>query len=103
MEQDQYAEVNAITPAMTRVQGALPPQVRPSYIKALISQAKSGAWQGAPAVQSALSNLPTELTAAAFEGTGWKDAVLGVAKSSGQAIPRGAPGFLARRAQNALR
>jgi len=67
MERDQYIEVNLLTPAITKVQGALPPEIRHSYIKALISQAKSGAWQGAPAARAALSTLPEELAAVAFE------------------------------------
>jgi hypothetical protein len=67
MERDQYVEVNLLTPAITKVQGALPPEIRRSYIKALISQAKSSARHGAPAARAALSNLPQELVAAAFE------------------------------------
>jgi hypothetical protein len=66
MERDQFVEVNAVTPAMIRVQDALPPQLHVSYIKALLSQSKSGAWQGAPAARSALSGLPPELAVSAF-------------------------------------
>ena len=67
MERDQYAHVNVITPAMTRVQTALPPGIRASYIRALISQSKSGAWKGAPAAKAALMNLPDALMDAAFQ------------------------------------
>lgn len=67
MERDQYVDVNVITPAMTRVQGALPPEVRASYVRALISQSKSGAWKGAPAALAALTALPDELMNSAFQ------------------------------------
>lgn len=67
MERDQYVEVNIITPAVVRVQAALPPEVRKAYVKALISQAKSRARKGAPAARAALADLPDELRISAFQ------------------------------------
>lgn len=66
MNHDQYEEVNRITPSVVRVQSALPKQVRASYVNALLKQADSGAWKGAPAARAALSTLPSELLDEAF-------------------------------------
>jgi hypothetical protein len=66
MNRDQYGDVNVLTPAATQVQGALPPDLQIPYMRALISQSKSGAWKGAPAAKAALSALPFELMDAAF-------------------------------------
>jgi hypothetical protein len=66
MNRDQFEEVNLITPAVVRVQAALPPEVRSLYISALIRQAHSDAWKGAPAAQSALLSLPSDLVEQVF-------------------------------------
>jgi hypothetical protein len=67
MERDQYVEVNVLTPAITRAQALVPGELRQKYIKALLGQANSGAYQGGPAAIAALSTLPEGLRAAAFE------------------------------------
>jgi hypothetical protein len=66
MLRDQYTEVNQITPAAVKVQQAIPTICRESYVSALLDQARSGAWQGAPAARTGLVELPHEFTAAAF-------------------------------------
>jgi hypothetical protein len=103
MERDQYIEVNLLTPAITKVQGALPPEIRHSYIKALISQAKSGAWQGS-ARRSGSALQPAEgVGSRTIRGARWKDPLLGVAKPMGQAILEAAPIFLAHGKRDNLR
>ena len=61
MRRDQYAEVNKITPAVIRTQSAIPDFLHGAYLTALLSQAESGAWYGAPAARGALRDLTDEL------------------------------------------
>jgi hypothetical protein len=60
MNRDQYQEVNQITPAVVRVQQALPESLVEQYVVALVQQAASGAWQGAPSAASALTGASQE-------------------------------------------
>ncbi len=66
MYQNQYEEVNAVTPAVIRVQSAIPADLSPSYLKALFSQANSRAWHGGPAAKRALKLLPDDLVRITF-------------------------------------
>jgi hypothetical protein len=61
MRGDQFEEVNLVTPAVVRVQEAIPPALRRAYVEALLEQAHSDAWKGGPAAKQAMRNLPTEL------------------------------------------
>jgi len=60
MERDQFAEVNIITPAVVRIHDAIPDSLRTRYLTALLSQARSHAFEGAPAAQTALKKLSAE-------------------------------------------
>lgn len=64
MEQNQFAHVNKITPAVPRAQDAIPKDLEERYTRALLSQANSHAWDGAPAAQRALKSLPDNLALA---------------------------------------
>jgi hypothetical protein len=61
MNQDQFDDVNKITPAAPNLQGALPDELKSDYLRALLCQADSCARQGAPAARQAISNLPDEV------------------------------------------
>lgn len=64
VEQDQFVQVNKITPTVPRVQDAIPKDLEERYTRALLSQANSHAWYGAPAAQRALKSLPNNLALA---------------------------------------
>jgi hypothetical protein len=68
MRRDQYKEVNLITPAVVKVQSAIPQEIRGDYMKALLSQADSGAYDGAPAARGALRTIPAEFARIGLEG-----------------------------------
>jgi hypothetical protein len=67
MRRDQYSEVNQITPAVIRVQEAIPPKLSRPYVEALMEQARSEAWQGAPAARHALRELPPSMTSELYD------------------------------------
>ncbi len=67
MEQDQYNEVNEITPAVPKAQDAIPTELEARYVQALLNQANSGAWYGAPAAKRALKSLPDNLALAGLK------------------------------------
>jgi hypothetical protein len=64
MERDNYNDVNVLTPAIIQCQEAIPPALRGPYVRALFSQARSGAWHGGPAAKRALMSLPNRLARA---------------------------------------
>lgn len=64
MHRDQFSEVNRITPAAVEGHDAIPDELHREYMDALLSQAKSSAYQGAPAAQRALQHLPEPLARA---------------------------------------
>lgn len=66
MERDQYEEVNVLTPAVVNAQSAVPESCALAYVRALLSQASSGAWQGAPAARKGLLDLPPNLVQSCF-------------------------------------
>jgi hypothetical protein len=61
MSADQYEDVNRVTPAVVVVQGAIPVSLHGAYVKALLGQTQSGAFQGKPAAVAALRELPDDL------------------------------------------
>jgi hypothetical protein len=87
MESDQYEEVNVLTPAVVNAHAAVPSSCTVAYARALLGQASSGAWHGAPAAKRALQDLPPHLLDACFE---FLDAAalsgLGSARSEARAV-----------------
>lgn len=67
MRRDQYVEVNVVTPAVVGLRDAIPSDLMDDYIGALLLQARSGAWRGAPAAHHALLELPDQLATKALE------------------------------------
>jgi len=61
MNNDQFNEVNKITPAVVLVHTAIPGKLRRAYLEALLVQTDSGAYQGAPAARRALRELPDDM------------------------------------------
>ena len=55
VKRDQFHEVNKIVPPFVEHVDALPTELHKDYVLALLGQAKSGAYSGAPAAQKALS------------------------------------------------
>ncbi|MCM0080835.1 HNH endonuclease [Geomonas sp. Red32] len=58
---DQYDEVNALVPVLVDHALDIPSELRGDYIVALLDQADSDSWHGAPAAESALRHLPEEV------------------------------------------
>ena len=67
MHNDQYEEVNKITPAVPKVQEAIPDEFKAQYVAALLDQVNSSAWHGAPAACKAINDLPDEIALKALE------------------------------------
>jgi hypothetical protein len=67
MNRDQFSEVNLVTPAVARIQVCLPQELESAYLAALLSQAKSGAYQGAPAAGEALRKLAEDAALKALD------------------------------------
>ena len=66
---DQFKDVNEIVRPLTEAQGAIPKDLCSEYVKALVEQADSRSWQGAPAARRALERLPPDLAKALFKFT----------------------------------
>lgn len=64
---DQFEEVNAVVPALDGMLTALPPSLAGELVDALVDQAGSDAWRGAPAAKRLLETLPDELVVPALE------------------------------------
>jgi len=58
MNRDQFKEVNKVTPAVIKIQEAVPEALMEEYVKALLSQAISSANTGGPAARKAALALP---------------------------------------------
>jgi hypothetical protein len=63
---DQFPEVNVITAPLVEAQEALPEKLYPDYVEALLSQAESMSYQGAPAAREGLRNLPEAIAESGF-------------------------------------
>lgn len=68
VKRDQFHEVNQIVPAFVEHVGAIPKQLHKDYVFALLSQANSGAYNGAPAAKRALESLPDGVAKAGILG-----------------------------------
>lgn len=67
MLRDQYSEVNLVTPAVVQIQEAIPQSLETAYVEALLEQAQSSAYEGAPAARRGLTNLPSRLASAGLK------------------------------------
>ena len=67
MQRDQFSEVNLVTPAVVKAHEAIPDELHRDYMDALLDQADSNAWDGAPAAQSALKSLPDAFARAGID------------------------------------
>jgi len=67
MKNNQYGEVNKVTPSIPRIQDAIPLSLQAEYVKALFSQSASNAYQGAPSAIKTLEELPCSFAMAVFK------------------------------------
>ncbi len=67
INQDQFEDVNRLVPAVVEHVGAIPPQLYKDYVFALLQQARSDSFRGAPAARNALWALPDEVAKAAMD------------------------------------
>ncbi len=58
VKRDQFVEVNKIVPALVEQVDAIPEELHKDYVLALLGQARSDSYEGAPAARRALSTLP---------------------------------------------
>lgn len=58
VERDQFKEVNELVPVLVNHVDAIPEHLYRPYVVALMKQARSDSFQGAPAARRALQNLP---------------------------------------------
>jgi hypothetical protein len=58
INQDQFEDVNKLVPAVVNHVGAVPHQLYKDYVFALLEQARSSSWHGAPAAERAVLSLP---------------------------------------------
>jgi len=68
VKRDQFKEVNEIVPPLVERVQAVPRELWKEYVLALLYQAKSGAYVGAPAAQRALESLPEQVAEAGICG-----------------------------------
>ncbi len=68
VKRDQFAEVNKIVPPFVDHARAIPPELHREYVLALLGQAKSGSYAGAPAAKRALESLPEAIAQAGIRG-----------------------------------
>jgi len=64
VKRDQFHEVNKIVPPFVEHVEAIPEQLYQDYVLALLDQARSGAYTGAPAAKKALEVLPDDVAKA---------------------------------------
>lgn len=67
MKQDQFDDVNRLTSPLTSAQGTIPAALWPDYVKAVLAQAESLSFNGAPAARRALDTMPATIAKAAFK------------------------------------
>jgi hypothetical protein len=67
LERVQFKEVNKITASIVRVQEAIPDGLTKRYVLALLSLAKSSAWEATPTAKSALLRLPDNIVTLSFD------------------------------------
>lgn len=58
VKSDQFEEVNKIVPPLVQHINDIPPALYKEYVLALLDQAQSNSFRGAPAARSALTSLP---------------------------------------------
>jgi hypothetical protein len=68
VKRDQFVDVNKLVPPLVTHTQAIPPELHREYVFALLQQAKSGSYLGAPAAQEALEGLPDAVAAPALLG-----------------------------------
>jgi len=64
VNRDQFAEVNKIVPPLVQQVDAIPEELYKEYVFALLEQARSDSYNGAPAARRALSALPESVAEA---------------------------------------
>jgi hypothetical protein len=67
INQDQFEDVNKLVPAAVDHISAIPPGLKKDFVFALLNQARSSSYQGAPAARRALRSLPDDLAKAAID------------------------------------
>jgi len=67
VKRDQFEEVNKIVPPLVRHINAIPAALHKDYALALLDQARSDSYRGAPAARSALASLPEDIAKAGVE------------------------------------
>jgi hypothetical protein len=70
MNNDQFKEVNKVTPAVIKIQEAMPKALEEEYVKALLGQAVSNANTGGPAARKAALELPDNWAVIGFQAFG---------------------------------
>lgn len=68
VKRDQFSEVNKIVPPLVEHARAMPPGLYKEYVCALLGQANSGSYAGAPAAQRALESLPETIAKVGIRG-----------------------------------
>lgn len=64
---DQYEEVNRVTGPLVARHRAIPDSLYKSYVVALLDQARSNSWHGAPAARRGLEALPDQIARAGLQ------------------------------------
>lgn len=67
VKRDQFDEVNRIVPPLVQHINDIPPALHKDYVLALLDQARSDSYRGAPAARSALSSLPEVVARAGIQ------------------------------------
>lgn len=67
MKRDQFDEVNKIVPPLVQHVSDIPKALYKDYVLALLDQARSDSYRGAPAARSALASLPEVVAKAGIE------------------------------------
>jgi hypothetical protein len=67
VNRDQFEEVNKIVPPLVQHVKDIPPVLHKEYVLALLKQARSDSFKGAPAARSALASLPDDVAKAGVE------------------------------------
>jgi hypothetical protein len=82
MNRDQFKEVNKVTPAVIKIQGAIPEALIGEYVEAILSQAISGANTGRPAARKAALALPDEWATLGLQTFDKKELILRATSST---------------------
>jgi hypothetical protein len=64
MEENQFAQVNEVTPTVIKAQDAIPTELEDRYVQALLHQTEGGGYKAAPAARTAIKKLPDNLARA---------------------------------------